>query len=976
MKEFEFFKLEDRVLFEAAAAVEIVAAADAADAASQGQNAEPDNHEPEAERDLKALNYTPADDNNATPELPAVEPEKLADVDAGLDALIAGVTSGNTEVEAVENVVQNDVSNPRELVVVDSSLRDIETIQQQLRQNQDLLILQQGNGLTELNEYLDETDGEYSAIHFVTHGDDGNIIINDQIIDQQSFNASGWSELKDHLVSGGDILFYGCNIAGTAEGEALIDQIAVTCDADVAASTDTTGVSGNWDLEYTSGEVETASLTVDDYSYDLTEYVVDTFDELRDALEEVAVNGGTHTIRIDGDIAITDTISVDVENDLYLTIKGANDDIDLTGEHGTVIFNIFDWDDCYIEITVNNLNFYGNNAYSAIYADGVELLEIVDSKLENFTNSAVNHVGYDGSEALIIENTEFLNNTTTGFPGGVICVSNVSVSISGSYFYGNTSYSNGGALRIEHAPEINITNTTFENNSAAHNGGAIDIVLDPSGVVTIDNSTFYQNSTDAAGIGGNGGAISIWQTDATSNVTITNSTFTKNSADTAGIGDAIYNSNGKVEITNTLLIGESDHVIASEDNGEITLSYTFATSVYGSGITIGTGAEVSAEFTHDNVFGDNTYDRDTHTIAPDAFHKAAWSGTNTGTGFDQLGDSRDSINAATGLTGKYSIGAVTAAAGLNVTQGDYEVDYTGSEIVPESHITLTYADGTAMSNTVTATLTPSPSPVVNAGVYSITPSGAVIDGIDPDANTVYKYAGGTLTVIAPPLAPPAPPTPPAPPGYGDEQPGDYVVYCEGNYPGYFSTVPGMQADLTANSAGSTGNDNVYTMPYPELIKETMLTYTRLDGRYLFTGMGNNWLGHTVTVDGLKYHPFNIDEIVREISESTIKNSELTHASSLYSGKELFTENGDEEFVQLFQRRGDALSVHHEPVFMEAGFFESEKISPDHITHPDPASVSGGIISAENLPPVSESLCSKVENLKSDLEKLLDKLCQA
>lgn len=966
MKEFEFFKLEERVLFEAAAAVEIVAAADAADAASQGQNAEPDNHEPEAERDLKALNYTPADDNNATPELPAVEPEKLADVDAGLDALISGVTSGNTEVEAVENVVQNDVSNPRELVVVDSSLRDIETIQQQLRQNQDLLILQQGNGLTELNEYLDETDGEYSAIHFVTHGDDGNIIINDKIIDQQSFNASEWSELKDHLTSGGDILFYGCNIAGTAEGEALIDQIAVTCDADVAASTDTTGVSGNWDLEYTSGDVETASLTVDDYRYDLEEFVVNSLEELEDRLHDVAISGGEHVIKINSDITISYDIEVDIKNDLTLTIKGANDDIDLTGTDDIIMFDFSDTNNNYnIKITVNNLNFDGNNAFSAINADGVELLEIVDSKLEDFTDTAICHLGVSGSEALVIKNTEFLNNIKTiSNDGGAIYASEVSVSISGSYFYGNSSSISGGALKIEFAPEIDITDTTFENNSATENGGAIDIDLGPSGVVTINNSTFYQNSTDAAGNGGNGGAISILQTDATSNVTITNSTFTKNSVDAAGLGDAIYNSNGKVEITNTLLIGESDHVIASDDNGEITLSYTFAASAWGSGITTGTGAEISTDFTHDNVFGDNTYDSEkTHTIAPDAFHKAAWSGTNTGTGFDQLGISRDSINDATGLTGKYSIGAVTAAAGLNVTQGDYEVAYTGSEIVPESHITLTYADGTVMSNTVTATLTPSPSPVVNAGVYSITPSNAVIDGIDPAANTEYRYTAGTLTVIAPP-------------GYGDEQPGDYVVYCEGNYPGYFSTVPGMQADLTANAAGSTENDNIYTMSYPELIKETMLTYTRLDGRYLFTGMGNNWLGHTVTVDGLKYHPFNIDEIVREISESTIKNSELTHASSLYSGKELFTENGDEEFVQLFRQRGDTLSGHHEPVFMEAGFFESEKISPDHITHPDPASVSGGIISAENLPPVSESLCSKVENLKSDLEKLLDKLCQA
>ena len=250
MKEFEFFKLEERVLFEAAAATEIVAAADAANAASQGQSsAEQDAGEPDSNRNAEALNYTPLDDNNAAPELPAIEPEKLADVDAELDALISGVTAGNTEIATVEKIVPEDISNPRELVVIDSSLRDIETIEQQLRPDQDILILQQGNGLTELNDYLDENGGEYSAIHFVTHGDDGNIIINDRIIDQQSFNASEWSELKDHLVSGGDILFYGCNIAGNSEGQALIDQISAACGADVAASTDTTGVSGDWDLE-------------------------------------------------------------------------------------------------------------------------------------------------------------------------------------------------------------------------------------------------------------------------------------------------------------------------------------------------------------------------------------------------------------------------------------------------------------------------------------------------------------------------------------------------------------------------------------------------------------------------------------------------------------------------------------------------------------------------------------------------------
>ena len=49
-------------------------------------------------------------------------------------------------------------------------------------------------------------------------------------------------------------------------------MIADASGADVAASTDTTGISGNWDLEYSAGVVETGEIEADDFTGNLTTY--------------------------------------------------------------------------------------------------------------------------------------------------------------------------------------------------------------------------------------------------------------------------------------------------------------------------------------------------------------------------------------------------------------------------------------------------------------------------------------------------------------------------------------------------------------------------------------------------------------------------------------------------------------------------------------------------------------------------------
>jgi hypothetical protein len=61
-------------------------------------------------------------------------------------------------------------------------------------------------------------------------------------------------------------------VANDAEGQAAIDALANFTDADIAASTNTTGHSGDWTLEASSGNIETAALAITDWQSDLNTY--------------------------------------------------------------------------------------------------------------------------------------------------------------------------------------------------------------------------------------------------------------------------------------------------------------------------------------------------------------------------------------------------------------------------------------------------------------------------------------------------------------------------------------------------------------------------------------------------------------------------------------------------------------------------------------------------------------------------------
>ncbi|MBW1763623.1 MAG: DUF4347 domain-containing protein, partial [Deltaproteobacteria bacterium] len=141
------------------------------------------------------------------------------------------------------------------------------------------------DGLSQISETLEEHQG-ISAIHVISHGAAGMLrlgsnIINKEELDQYASSLKAW---QDAMSEGGDILLYGCNIADGKLGVEFIEKLSLLSGADVAASTNNTGVmglGGDWVLEYSSGVIESSPLfqasTMDDYEY-LLEQIFGTDD--------------------------------------------------------------------------------------------------------------------------------------------------------------------------------------------------------------------------------------------------------------------------------------------------------------------------------------------------------------------------------------------------------------------------------------------------------------------------------------------------------------------------------------------------------------------------------------------------------------------------------------------------------------------------------------------------------------------------
>ncbi|MFZ3203759.1 MAG: DUF4347 domain-containing protein, partial [Pseudomonas sp.] len=176
-------------------------------------------------------------------------------------------TSDATPVEAPPAAAE---TSRQEVVFVDSRLENHQQLVQAAQASgQETVSIAAGeDGLQQIADYL-EGRGGVDAIHILGHGQDGVIRLGSSVLDGGSLaqHELNLQRIGSALDSDGDILFYGCEVAGGQTGRVLIEQIAALTQADIAASTDDTGsaaMGGDWVLEYRVGSIEAdASLDQD-----------------------------------------------------------------------------------------------------------------------------------------------------------------------------------------------------------------------------------------------------------------------------------------------------------------------------------------------------------------------------------------------------------------------------------------------------------------------------------------------------------------------------------------------------------------------------------------------------------------------------------------------------------------------------------------------------------------------------------------
>ncbi|WP_051116670.1 Ig-like domain-containing protein [Sphingomonas sp. PAMC 26617] len=176
-------------------------------------------------------------------------------------------------------------------IFIDSSLSDYEQLVEEWRAQGTVIVLDAGgDGLAQISDAV-SGHTNVGAIHIVSHGVAGAFFLGATRVDAATATgalADRFAAIGTHLSADADILIYGCDVAAGPSGQALVDAIATTTGADVAASIDDTGSAmrgGNWVLENRLGTVEHTALTALDWHGLL-------------ATAQIAVNSATTVLKV------------------------------------------------------------------------------------------------------------------------------------------------------------------------------------------------------------------------------------------------------------------------------------------------------------------------------------------------------------------------------------------------------------------------------------------------------------------------------------------------------------------------------------------------------------------------------------------------------------------------------------------------------------------------------------------------------
>lgn len=163
------------------------------------------------------------------------------------------------DVPVIDKVQLTRSTAVKELVIVDTAVDDYATLIRDINPNVEVRFIDKTKpGLEQLNNILADYHG-LTALHLVSHGADGVLQLGTDNVQEQDLKlGQSLSILEQVMADDADVLLYGCNLAKSAKGKALLELINNNAKVDVAASNDYTGAkqqNGDWELEVVRGNI-------------------------------------------------------------------------------------------------------------------------------------------------------------------------------------------------------------------------------------------------------------------------------------------------------------------------------------------------------------------------------------------------------------------------------------------------------------------------------------------------------------------------------------------------------------------------------------------------------------------------------------------------------------------------------------------------------------------------------------------------
>ena len=169
------------------------------------------------------------------------------------------VSSPQINSTLVNRSVDQVFGEAREIAFVDSDVEVDDQLATLVRRGVDLISIDRGTDpLQQIDTVLQERR-DITAIHIVSHGDSGQLLLGGQIVDSERLQANSAKLVRwrEALTTEADILIYGCDAASDLEGQQFLEKWADLTGADVAGSTNRTGGDlGDWVLESSVGNIE------------------------------------------------------------------------------------------------------------------------------------------------------------------------------------------------------------------------------------------------------------------------------------------------------------------------------------------------------------------------------------------------------------------------------------------------------------------------------------------------------------------------------------------------------------------------------------------------------------------------------------------------------------------------------------------------------------------------------------------------